>query len=73
MTWQLLAFFGAKLLAGLFVLLLVVGFFRRMGSQFGHGHFGRRRAVNLAGSRYAKGEITADEYRQIRDDLKETL
>ncbi|MEI6108413.1 MAG: hypothetical protein WCR49_15580 [Opitutae bacterium] len=71
MTPFLALFLASKFLGVPFVLLLIVGGLRRMRGRFNPlGH--RRRSVQMtAAGRFARGEIDAATYRQIRDDLKD--
>ena len=73
MTLSIAVFVAARVLAGLFFLLLIVGFFRRMAGRFHPRSFRRHEVRAIAASRYARGEISAENFRQIRDDLKDLL
>ena len=51
----------------LVLILLVATFARRGNSKPDSG----KTALDILQERYARGEITRDEYRQMRDDLEE--
>ena len=56
----------------LFLAALVVGviyMLRHMAHQPGHGEATQTSALDLLNQRYAKGEITQEEYKMIKKDL----
>ena len=59
---MMLVFWGA-------VIVLVVGFFRSRCSRRAHGP-GPDPALEILRARYAKGEITRDEFEAMRRDLQ---
>jgi putative membrane protein len=60
------------LFMGLFMAALVVGvifLLRRTPRPTGHGQSAEVNALDLANQRYAKGEITREEYQTIKKDI----
>lgn len=65
----------AGILMNLFWLLVIVGFgllilsFFRRGPRTGLGPVGESRALDILKERYAKGEITREQYEEMRRDI----
>lgn len=70
MTWQLTVFLAMKILGGAFCTLVFIALVQRIKNRIALRHGPAARALALAGNRYVKGEIDADSYRRIRDDLR---
>ena len=64
---------GSRLLGAAFVVLLIAGGVSRMRRSRPHLTFRRRHVQAIAAGRFARGEIDADSYRRLRDDLKDLL
>ena len=68
MNAVVMAAVAARVLGFLFAALVVLGLWSRRG-RFRQA-WGFRQALHRAGQRFARGEIDAQTYRRLRDDLR---
>jgi len=73
MGWPIMGYgmtFGMFLIPFLFLVLLVAGVYYAFRSVPSPSTQERGRALEIAKERYAKGEITREQYEQLRKDLE---
>ena len=73
MTLTLLLALSSRLLGTAFFVLLIAGIVSRVRRLRPHLAFRRRHVQAVAAGRFARGELDADAFRRLRDDLKDLV